>query len=127
MDPFLDIFFVVFHSTLVIFNLAGWIWKRTRRLHLVLLSLTLLSWTLLGLFFGFGYCPCTDWHWEVKRRLGERDLPSSYIEYYLDRITPFDWAPATVDALVLGLSLMAFGMSVWLNVRDRRRAMSGKG
>ena len=31
----------------------------------------------LGAVYGWGYCPCTDWHWDVKRRLGETGLPRS--------------------------------------------------
>lgn len=121
MYAFLDIFFIVFHTTLILFNLTGWIWRKTRRLHLIVILLTLGSWTILGIFFGFGYCPCTDWHWDVKRRLGETNLPNSYIEYYLDRITPFDWDAGVVDVLVLSLTLLALGASVWVNWREWRR------
>ena len=117
----LDVFFFVFHTALTLFNLAGWIWKKTRRLHLVLISLTLLSWTGLGLVYGFGYCPCTDWHWQVKRRLGAADLPASYVKFYLDRLTGLDLAPAFVDTGVLVCALTAFAASVCLNVRDLRR------
>ena len=117
----LDVFFFAFHTALTIFNLAGWIWKKTRRLHLVLISLTLLSWTGLGLIYGFGYCPCTDWHWQVKRRLGATDLPASYVKFYLDRLTGLDLAPAFVDTGVLVGALVAFALSVWLNWRDWRR------
>ncbi|MFQ5571955.1 MAG: DUF2784 domain-containing protein [Rhodothermales bacterium] len=125
MNAFLDVFFLLFHTGLILFNLTGWIWKKTRRLHLVVLTLTCLSWFGLGAFYGFGYCPCTDWHWRVKRALGETDLPASYVKYYLDGITGLDWEPLLVDLSVLVLGLAALGMSVWLNGRDwqrRRRA-----
>lgn len=120
MYAFLDVAFVVFHTALVAFNLTGWIWKKTRRLHLAAIGLTVLSWFGLGLFFGWGYCPCTDWHWQVKRRLGETGLPASYVKYYLDRLTGLAWDPFVVDVLVAGLGLGALAVSVWLNVRDRR-------
>ena len=118
MYRFLDLFFVVFHSSLVLFNLTGWIWKKTRRLHLFTIGLTVLSWIGLGIFYGWGYCPSTDWHWDVKRRLGETDLPNSYVKYYLDRGTGMSWDSATVDILVAVLGLTALGLSVWLNARD---------
>lgn len=121
MLHFLDIFFVVFHTILVFFNLFGWAWRRTRRIHLYSILLTFASWTLLGVIFTFGYCPFTDWHWDIKRKLGETDLPASYIKYYLDAISPFEWNPATVDMLVLVSSLTALGLSIRLNLRDRRR------
>jgi hypothetical protein len=123
VDQFLDIGLLVFHSALVLFNLTGWIWPRTRRVHLVTIALTLTSWLALGAFYGLGYCPCTDWHWDVKRRLGERDLPASYIEYYLERATGLDWNPGIVDAIVVTSTLVALGLSIWLNLRDRRRAV----
>lgn len=118
---FLDVFFVVFHGALVLFNLTGWIWRRTRRAHLYTITATLLSWTALGLFFGFGYCPCTDWHWDVKRALGETNLPNSYIKYYVDRITGVDWDPHTIDVVVLASTLAALAASIIVNVRDRCR------
>lgn len=126
MYHLLDIFFVVFHGSLVLFNLAGWAWRITRRLHLVTISATLLSWTLLGLFHGLGYCPCTDWHWDVKRALGERDLPASYVKYYVDRLTGRDWDPAMVDGVVVAVTLVAFVISLWLNVRSRRQDRRGQ-
>ena len=101
--------------------LFGWIWKRTRRLHLLVLGLTSLSWFGFGLFFGFGYCPCTDWHWDVKRALGESELPTSYVKYYADALTCMNWHATLIDSLVVGLGLAALGISIYLNARDRRK------
>jgi hypothetical protein len=33
-------FFLVFHTGLIVFNLVGWAWRRTRRLHLLTVGLT---------------------------------------------------------------------------------------
>ena len=129
----LDILFVVFHTLLVGFNMLGWAWRRTRRLHLITISVTLLSWFGLGMVYGWGYCPLTDWHWDVKRALGETALPASWVKYYLDGITGLDWSAALVDGLVIGSALAALVVSVVLNVRDagprsrdRRRTRSSK-
>lgn len=121
MYAVLDVAFILFHTTLVLFNMTGWIWRRTRRVHLLTIGLTVLSWFGLGVFYGWGYCPSTDWHWQVKRALGETDLPSSYIKYYLDALTGISWDPGLVDvgAGVLGISALV--LSVSLSVRDRRR------
>jgi len=55
---FLDIFFVIFHTSLITFNLFGWIWKKTRLANLITLGLTGASWLFLGLIVGvLGYCP----------------------------------------------------------------------
>ena len=118
MYKFLDYFFVVFHAILVIFNLTGWAWQKTRRIHLISIGLTILSWFGLGICYGWGYCPCTDWHWEVKRKLGEIGLPNSYIKYYMDQLTGIVWDPLTVDAMVLILGLFSFALSVMFNWRD---------
>jgi hypothetical protein len=119
LDLVLDHAFVVFHGGIVLFNLMGWAWQRTRRLHLVVISLTLLSWFGLGLWFGWGYCPCTDWHWQVKARLGETDLPPSYIKYYADALTGMSWDPRLIDVVTLATTLSAFLLSCVLNWRDR--------
>ena len=115
----LDVLFVVFHSGLIAFNLLGWIWKRTRRLHLVVLGLTYVSWYGFGFFYGFGYCPCTDWHWDVKRALGEQDLPASYVKYYADALTGMDWDAWLVDRIVMGCGFAALVISLYLNLWRR--------
>ena len=125
MYAFLDIFLLVFHTVLIGFNVTGWIWKKARRFHLALLSLTCFSWFGLGFFYGFGYCPCTDWHWQIKRALGETGLPASYVKYYLDALTGLDWDLLLVDVSVGVIALAALGASVWLNWRDWRRARRG--
>jgi len=118
MYTFLDYFFIVFHGSLILFILTGWAWKRTRRIHLITTGLIILSWFGLGIFYGWGYCPCTDWHWEVKRKLGETNLPSSYVKYYADKLTGLTWDPLLVDAAVLILGLLAFALSCWFNRQD---------
>ena len=126
MLRFLDVFLFLFHTGLVAFNLTGWIWRKTRRLHLVTISLTILSWFGLGLFFGIGYCPCTDWHWQVKRGLGAENLPASYVKYYVDRATGLDLDPGVIDASVAVLGIAALLISVALNYRDWRQTKGMK-
>ena len=120
----LDLLFVVFHFFLIVFSLVGWIWRATRRTHLVVLTLILASWFGLGLWYGIGYCPCTDWHWQVKRQLGEDALPISYVKYYLDWLTGEDWSTQIVNLSVLISGVVVFGISLWLNWRDLRRRQS---
>ena len=118
---FLDFFFVIFHSSLIFFVLIGWVWKSIRAAHLAVVTLIMGSWFGLGFFYGFGYCPCTDWHWQAKRNLGESDLPGSYLKYYADHLTGWDWNPAAVDTTVLVVGLAAWVVSLGLNWRDWRR------
>ena len=115
----LDIFFVVFHTSLIFFNLFGWIWGRTRRVNLAVLLLTGASWLFLGLLVGtLGYCPLTDWHFSILYRLGETGLPDSYIKYLADRLTGLNFSPSLVDHVTLYAFLAALGISLFLNVRD---------
>ena len=120
MYRFLDIFFVIFHTSLIFFNLFGWIWKKTRRANLYLLLLTGASWAGLGLFYGMGYCPLTDWHFGVLERLGENNLPNSYIKYLADRITGMNLNQDIVDSLTLYFYLAALVISLAINYIDRR-------
>lgn len=106
------------------FNLLGWAWRRTRRLHLVTITATLLSWFGLGIFYGWGYCPLTDWHWDVKRRLGETGLPGSWIKYHLDLLTGLDWSTGVVDTAVVCSAFGALAASLILNWKDRRRRIT---
>ena len=110
-----DYFFLVFHTALILFNLFGWIWKPLRRAHLVVITLTFASWGILGIWYGWGYCPLTDWHWDVLYRLGQDELPSSYISYLLRRIPGWHLPDMTVDILTLGLALIALVASLKVN------------
>lgn len=113
-------FFYLFHTTLIVFNLLGWAHYKTRRLNLITLIATFTSWGLLGIWKGWGYCFLTDWHYRILRRLGEVDLPSSYIAFLVERLT--GWLPGTalVNTLTLSLTLLAFGCSLWTNFRPRK-------
>jgi hypothetical protein len=118
MYIFLDYSFTIFHVGLILFNLFGWAWKSIRRLHLIIISLTVFSWFGLGIFYGWGYCPSTDWHWMIKQKLGETNLSSSFVHYCVTKLTGFDLAPLIVDAAVVSLGLLALVISGWLNWKD---------
>jgi hypothetical protein len=115
----LDIFFLVFHTTLVFFNLFGWIWKKTRKFNLITLSLTGASWLFLGLIVGtLGYCPLTDWHFMVLEKLGKTNIPNSYIKYLADRLTGLNFNPTTIDKVVLWAFVASLVFSLFFNIRD---------
>jgi hypothetical protein len=119
----LDIFFVIFHSVLIFFNLFGWIWRKTRLANLITLLLTGGSWLILGLIVGMlGYCPLTDWHFSVLEKLGETSLPNSYVKYLADRLTGLSFDPAMVDKFTLYSFLVALALSIYLNIRDFKKS-----
>ncbi len=104
----LDFLLTIVHLLIIGFNLLGWIWRSTRKLHFNLMMATVFSWVVLGFWFGFGYCPVTDWQWKVKTKLGEQDLPNSFIKYFADKVTGMDISSTLID-WVTGLS---FGLVV---------------
>lgn len=114
----MDIGFFIFHSGLILFILLGWAWRPLRRANLAVIALTGLSWTVLGIWYGFGYCPCTDWHWQVRAALGDTDLPWSYIKFLLDGMLGSDLDPALVDWVTVAGLIAASAASVTLNWRD---------
>lgn len=131
MYAFLDKFFFIFHSSLILFILFGWIWKKTRLANLVVILMTSFSWTILGIWYGFGFCPCTDWHWQVRVRLGYYDMPSTYTKFLIDSLTGLDVSPKLVDTLAVSLLILAFGASVFTNAkawkkRDKKRIRKSK-
>ncbi len=113
----LDGFFIVFHSLLILFILFGWMIPRLRMVHLVCILLTGGSWFILGLFYGIGYCPLTDWHWQVLRKLGETSLPHAYIPYIINRLLGISLTARTADVITLLGWLAALIVSVSLQIR----------
>ncbi len=126
MYELLDKFFFFFHLFLIIFNLFGWIWYKTRKANLLLLLLTGFSWVFLGIWYGFGYCPLTGWHWKVLHHLGYYNLPNSYVKYLLDRIFKYNFNANLVDTLVVIFFLIAFIASIYINIRDYKLFLSNK-
>jgi len=116
----LNIGFFVFHTAWVVFNCAGWIWRRTRPWQLATVSLTALSWVGLGAWYGWGYCPCTDWHWQVRARLG-LDNPPSYVQLLIREIAGVDPGPQVANVLAVAALGVSAVLGVWLTIRDRAR------
>ena len=117
----LDIFFFVFHTGLVIFVVVGWAFRRTRLAHLVVVVLVGVSWFGLGLWYGIGYCPSTEWHWQVRERLGYGNMPNSYLKFLFDQLTGLDANSKAVDGVAFGAFLAAAVVSVVLNVARPNR------
>ena len=111
----LDFLFLWLHIILVVFNLSGWLWIKTRKIHLFVVIATLFSWIILGFKYGFGYCFLTDWHWDVKYKMGEPDLPASFIKYFLDTYTFIHLSVKTVDIITVAFFGMAIVLTVYTN------------
>lgn len=119
--PALNLGFFAFHTALILFNVFGWIWPRTRRWNLATLLLTLASWTVMGIWFGKGYCVCTDLHWRVRAAMGIHDHADSYLVLLIRMTTGWDPPPALVSQVAAVVFLLALTTSVTLNLMDGRR------
>jgi len=123
-----NVFFFVFHTALILFNVFGWIPATTRRWNLITLLLTLFSWTVLGIWKGAGYCLCTDWHWQIRRAMGIKENADSYIVLLVQKIS--GWTPPTslANTVAMWVFIVSFLASVTLNVIDWfRERGKGKG
>ena len=115
MLQLLNIIIGVFHVLLIVACLIGWIFPRTRKAHLILMGVVLGCWFLLGLKYGIGYCPLTDWHWQVKIKLGEESLPNSFIKYVLDHIFPNPTSLRAVDILTFVAFFISLAPALYLH------------
>lgn len=111
----LDTLFTLLHLVIIGFNLFGWIWKPLRKAHFISIVLTAASWLILGIWYGIGYCPVTDWQWRIKERLGEGYLPDSFIKYFADKLSGGDISASLVNILTAVCFALAAGVSVYVN------------
>ena len=126
MLKILDLFFVILHALLIIFNLFGWVFQKLRKANLITLLLTAFSWFILGFFYGIGYCPLTQWHFMILEKLGNENLPTSYIKYIIGRLTGYDANPQVTDIFTMVFFLAALVVSTFLNIRDFRGKIGKK-
>ncbi len=126
MLVFLDYFFLIFHTTFTLFNMTGWIWKKTRKIHLATITATAFSWFIIGIWYGWGFCFCTDWHWKVRDALGRPIMSDSYIHFLILDITGINLPPHLVDTATLAVFTGCCVMTIVLNVRDFVKYRGGK-
>jgi hypothetical protein len=120
MLHFLNIFFFIFHTAFTLFNIVGWAFRKTRKWHLVTMLLTAASWFILGIWYGFGYCVCTDWHWDVREQLGHHDQHRSYIHFLIVKFTGINVDEGLVDTLTLIVFVLSFLLTIIFNIKDRK-------
>lgn len=123
-DQILDSILWVAHMVVITFNLTGWIWRATKRWHLIVILSTLASWFILGIWYGLGYCFLTDWHWNLKYRLGESELPNSFITYLLNNQLGMnldelliDWGTGLATGIAVIMSIIK-NRDIFLKKRD---------
>ncbi|MBN2680866.1 MAG: DUF2784 family protein [Bacteroidales bacterium] len=116
----LDYLFLFFHSLLIVFNIAGWILKKTRKLHLISISLTLASWFVAGIWYGWGYCVMTDWHWQIREQMGHPIVNDSYVSFLIKELSGFNISATNLDNSIMAMFFIAFVLTVFYNISDYR-------
>ena len=113
----IDVFFIGFHTILILFNVFGWLVPRWRLANFISLLLTAFSWFILGIWFGWGYCICTDWHWQIREILGYQNTSSSYIHFLILELTSIDIPARLVDTFTAIVFVTALIISMYLNLK----------
>jgi hypothetical protein len=125
MLALMNVVFLVGHTLLILFNLSGWAFRRTRKLHLLCLIATLFSWIVMGAWYGFGYCLCTDWHFQIRRAMGLQDNVSSYLQLISRLFFGVELTRWTSDVLaVAGLLFALVATAVIWSIDLRRTRQS---
>lgn len=122
----LNILFFVTHNALIAFNLVGWIWPRMRTLHLLTVGATLFSWIVMGAWFGWGYCLCADWHFEIRKKLGIHGGESSYTEMLLNQIPGVTVSRVLADRITIGglIVIVLATAVVWIRAGITKNSQS---
>ena len=121
MLHFIDGLFTLLHIIIILFNLFGWIFPAARKAHFICIAITAFCWFILGIWFGWGYCPLTDWQWRIKERLGEINLPASFITWFANKITGMRFSDTFINLLTLILFISAMIVSVYFNFLNPRK------
>ena len=79
----IDILFNTMHIFAILINCFGWAFKKTLRINLLLLLITISSWSILGLFYGVGFCFLTMLHSLSLDFFGPTSIPFSYLDYII--------------------------------------------
>jgi hypothetical protein len=118
----LDLFYTFLHLAIIGFNLFAWIFPRLRKAHLISVGITAACWFILGIWYGWGYCPVTDWQWDVKEKLGEQNLPNSFIKYFADKISGSDINASLIDTVTLISFIVVILLSLYFNFFQKKQA-----
>jgi hypothetical protein len=97
LDKILDLSHLLLMSVI----LFGWMIRRFRNVHLIITLLTGISWLVYMPLYWFGYCIITEWHWQILSEMGMTNLPETYAQYIIERVTGLLIQKENAQALVL--------------------------
>jgi hypothetical protein len=70
---------------------------------------------VLGIFYGFGYCFLTEWHWQIRETLGYTNESHSYIHFLLIELFDISIQEKIVDTFTAIFFFTALAASVYVN------------
>ena len=85
------------------------------------MGVTLFCWVALGAVYGWGYCPCTEWHFRIRREMGIHDGVSSYLQLLAKVFAGMSMSRWMSDVLAVGGLLVGIGGAVFSALRSRAR------
>lgn len=115
LHRFLLILLHLFHISIIVFCVIGWVIPQTRQWHLLLCTLIMASWFGLGAWKGWGYCLVTDVQWRLVNRFGGTAPPFGYMPMLWQRITGHEADAVLVDQVTQIIFYLSIIASVWAN------------
>ncbi len=112
----LDVFFNFIHIIIILINCFGWAFKETLKLNIILLLITMLSWTILGIFFGLGFCFLTNLHFSLLGELKSTNIPFSYLDYLLIENFNLKVSSQTISLLSIVVVFSSLTISIKKNL-----------
>jgi hypothetical protein len=116
----LDIVIDISHFALVLFILFGWLYPSIRYAHLIVATITGISWLLYTQVNGIGNCILTDLHYQILGKLGKTNLPDTYAQYTFTRLTGLKIQNDVAMIITRSLWLLSFITSAVLCFRQYR-------
>lgn len=113
----LNALFHLLHLGIILFVMLAWSVPVLLPWHLLLTSLTLVCWFVLGLWLGIGFCPLSHWHWQLKQEHDSGRPRESYIHYVVQKASGRQFEGDLLDRLVVACTLLLFCVSVWRNLQ----------
>jgi len=118
-----DVFFNAFHIIAILVNCFGWAYQKTLKLNLVFLLLTISSWSILGSFYGIGFCFLTMLHSLSLDYLGSSNIPFSYVDYIILQKLGLSIASNTISLISVLLIFTSLSVSLKKNSLTKDKSL----